>query len=132
MNAQRHKYYAPASPTRRVAPGRDMQHRANLTSLAKTQRTPRVVFQLDEDELPAPGADDSGYESDSDDSDEELEEKEEFEEVCMLRLPAGHVQQTYLSLSEAQNRRDIKYRREGFEMQEALENIQMIRAKLFA
>ena len=138
MNARPRTYYAPASPTRRVAAGRGMQQRTDLISLGEAQRTRHIVYhsvrhlpELDEDELPALYAEGPDSEEDSD-SDEELGEEEEFEEMCMPRVPAGHVQQTYLSLSEAQSRRDIKYRREGFEMQDARQHLKMIRAELFA
>ena len=78
--------------------------RPDLISLAEAQRTPSIVYRS-VDSLPEPAA------------------EPEF--------PAHSYQMKLIPLAVAAARKDIKYRREGFEMMEAAAHIAAVRADLF-
>ncbi|GJE97934.1 hypothetical protein PsYK624_141560 [Phanerochaete sordida] len=83
-----------------------MHRRTDLISLAEAQRTPEIVYHSVSaipDPTPEPDLD----------------------------FPAHDYQLTLIPLAAAAARRDIKYRREGFEMLEARAHIAAVRAELF-
>lgn len=81
-----------------------LHNRPGLISLAEAQRTPAIVYHS-VSALPEP------------------EPEPEF--------PAHDFQMKLVPLAVAAARRDIKYRREGFEMMEARAHIAAVRAELF-
>ena len=81
-----------------------LHNRPGLISLAEAQRTPAIVYHSIS-ALPEP------------------EPEPEF--------PAHDFQMKLVPLAVAAARRDIKYRREGFEMMEARAHIAAVRAELF-
>lgn len=83
-----------------------LHRRPGLISLAKAQRTPEIVYHS-VSSIPEP-----------------TPEPEP-------ELPAHNYQMKLVPLAVAAARRDIKYRREGFEMMEARAHIEAARADLF-
>ncbi|EKM55833.1 uncharacterized protein PHACADRAFT_144669 [Phanerochaete carnosa HHB-10118-sp] len=83
-----------------------LHRRPGLISLAEAQRTPEIVYHS-VSSIPVP-----------------THEPE-------LEFPAHSYQIKLVPLAIAACRRDIKYRREGFEMMEARAHIEAVRADLF-